>query len=65
MSQGAKRLTIAMQQQEPITPEGTSPTMHALYPPTPYYSLYSQQQPNVPAQQYWNLNHGQGGNQSS
>eukprot|EP00957_Ditylum_brightwellii_P137161 10457647-Ditylum_brightwellii.AAC.1 len=65
MSQGEKRLTTAMQQQAPITPEGMSPTMYALYPPTPFYSPYLKQQPNIPAQQYLNLTHGLGGNQQS
>eukprot|EP00957_Ditylum_brightwellii_P108496 8275726-Ditylum_brightwellii.AAC.1 len=38
MSQGAKRLTTAMQQQAPIMPEGMNPTMYPPYPPTPFYN---------------------------
>eukprot|EP00957_Ditylum_brightwellii_P058554 4440420-Ditylum_brightwellii.AAC.1 len=34
MSHRIKRLTTAMQQQVPITPEGMNPTMYTPYPPT-------------------------------
>eukprot|EP00957_Ditylum_brightwellii_P093829 7145495-Ditylum_brightwellii.AAC.1 len=40
-----------------------NPHLYATFPPTLYYPPYPHQ-PNVLAQQYWNIHHGQGGNQS-